>query len=679
MINDYENFLINLNNQTHQEVYARITSLTFQEEPIEAIEGIITQGSVNIDGNSIIRRSCNLTLSTKKLQFNDFYWGVKTKFKLEIGLKNNINKNYPSTMWFSQGIFVITSFNTNQSNNSYTISIQGKDKMCLLNGDLGGLMPMTVDLGLTTDYKKIPIKDILIYSLQTYAQEPYHNIIIKDLDETAVELLEYKGNQPLYLLRNKNTDIFTNYTSHGTLKANVLGIGEKALEEFEEKWFDTRIQFGDDINSEAKTVIFAEDNSKNEYTIAKLLNGEAAGYRLTELTYTGELVLNAGSPLTSGYDKIVQMLGNYEYFYDVEGRFVFQKKRNYIDTIWNNKINSGDEIYYTNMTDASPIIYSFEDSKMIQSYQNNPNVQNLKNDYVVWGERKGVSGAAIPIHYRYAIDKKPYKYTNYEGKIFTTKEYNWRELIYQMAQDYMAHNSEDDFYIQIKKNNRGNGTDEDPDLYIDGKTGYEIYYTDILGFWREMYNPKPTEEEINLFYDANAEDPYWNINMLSHPETLNFWLEFLDTEGDLGQYSIGTIGDRIKVVNDKTVKAVHYKEVPELIFITPSEEGKIRAEKDSGYTFVYIQSDLEGMFNISSQGKSAKQAIDDLLYQHLYNSETITLRTLPIYYLQPNCRIYVKNDLSKIDGDYIINKINFNLGNSNMMTISANKAPKRYL
>ena len=85
------------------------------------------------------------------------------------------------------------------------------------------------------------------------------------------------------------------------------------------------------------------------------------------------------------------------------------------------------------------------------------------------------------------------------------------------------------------------------------------------------------------------------------------------------------------------------------------------------------------MFNISSQGKSAKQAIDDLLYQHLYNSETITLRTLPIYYLQPNCRIYVKNDLSKIDGDYIINKINFNLGNGNMMTISANKAPKRYL
>jgi hypothetical protein len=45
--------------------------------------------------------------------------------------------------------------------------------MCLLNGDLGGLMPMSVDLGLDTNLNKIPIKEILYYSLQTYAQEPY--------------------------------------------------------------------------------------------------------------------------------------------------------------------------------------------------------------------------------------------------------------------------------------------------------------------------------------------------------------------------------------------------------------------------------------------------------------------------------------------------------------------------
>jgi hypothetical protein len=37
---------------------------------------------------------------------------------------------------------------------------------------------------------------------------------------------------------------------------------------------------------------------------------------------------------------------------------------------------------------------------------------NLKNDYSIWGSRKSVSGAELPIHYRYAIDKKPLLYIN---------------------------------------------------------------------------------------------------------------------------------------------------------------------------------------------------------------------------------------------------------------------------
>ena len=169
-MNNYDTFLINLHNQYKREIYVKITALTFQEHPTEIIEGFLTSGTINIDGDSAIRRSCNLTLTTSILNINDFYWGLKTKFKLEIGLKNDINSNYPEIIWFPQGVFVITSFNTNQSINNYTINIQGMDKMCLLNGNLGGSMPFQVDLGIleeydsktnTTTYHKIPIKDIL--------------------------------------------------------------------------------------------------------------------------------------------------------------------------------------------------------------------------------------------------------------------------------------------------------------------------------------------------------------------------------------------------------------------------------------------------------------------------------------------------------------------------------------
>jgi hypothetical protein len=74
-------------------------------------------------------------------------WGLKSKFNLAIGLKNTIDSNYPDIIWFNEGIYLITSFNTSQSASNYTISIQGKDKMCLLNGDLGGSLPASIDFG----------------------------------------------------------------------------------------------------------------------------------------------------------------------------------------------------------------------------------------------------------------------------------------------------------------------------------------------------------------------------------------------------------------------------------------------------------------------------------------------------------------------------------------------------
>ena len=127
-------FLKELDQSLHKEVYAKVISLNFNESPIEQIEGKITGGSINIDGASAVRRTCNLTMVAKELNINEFYWGLTNKFKLEIGLKNNINKNYPEIIWFKMGTYVITNFNTSFTTNNYNVSISGQDKMCLLNG-----------------------------------------------------------------------------------------------------------------------------------------------------------------------------------------------------------------------------------------------------------------------------------------------------------------------------------------------------------------------------------------------------------------------------------------------------------------------------------------------------------------------------------------------------------------
>jgi hypothetical protein len=60
-----KNFLKQLDAENQKEVYAKIISLNIHEEPIESIEGKITGGSINIDGSSSVRRSCNLTMVTQ--------------------------------------------------------------------------------------------------------------------------------------------------------------------------------------------------------------------------------------------------------------------------------------------------------------------------------------------------------------------------------------------------------------------------------------------------------------------------------------------------------------------------------------------------------------------------------------------------------------------------------------
>ena len=161
-----KDFLRELDQNREREVFAKIVSLDYDENPIEEITGRVSSGTVNIDGSSSVRRSCSLSLIAQELNIHDFYWGLttkfklysglknnelywcfKNKFKLEIGLKNFINDEYPDIIWFKQGTYLINSFNTSLNTNSYNISISGQDKMSMINGNLGGSLPSSIDFG----------------------------------------------------------------------------------------------------------------------------------------------------------------------------------------------------------------------------------------------------------------------------------------------------------------------------------------------------------------------------------------------------------------------------------------------------------------------------------------------------------------------------------------------------
>ena len=911
-----KDFLVKLNANKEREIYARIIALTFQETPVEQIEGRVTQGSINIDGASSLRRTCSLTLTAKDLNINDFYWGVKSKFKLEIGLKNTVDtENYPEVIWFPQGVYVITGFNTSYSTNNYLITISGKDKMCLLNGDLGGALPASIDFGVEeyydadnnmTTFTKVPIQKIIREALHAYALEPYYNIVINDLDEVAVELLDYKGDTPLYLLKKVNTSEYINFTDDGSIPIKFAHGGSSEvfpLQDLEERggYFDKRVELAPEAQAnKASEIVFQDDDKKIIYTVAKVEYGETAGYRRTDLTYAGDLISNIGESITSILDKIKNMLGNYEYFYDLDGKFVFQRKKIYVGTVWNNIVKNIDETYIANALPTGELAYSFEGNQLITAFSNAPAIANLKNDYSIWGARKSAAGEDIPIHYRYAIDVKPTRYTTLaiteddikdhnevygsiaplepqESVTYTVEDYDWRELIYQMALDYFKYNQLDVYATRLAQANY----DEEEPLYQYGTTGYEQYYTDLQGFWRQLYNsnPEPYYAEVfvkgdedtfkyadpagelielyaqekydnvelnkqkkedllclitvgdhqelhpwldtikipeyldetqylevegdeanikedkysikfyiknrqgeykpvywstrlqykkneiyvkedgqykkildsneygqlndNLYYlvkdnkdfysifenklkslfwceskqeyyrylfkstldiagnvvesgdqiktpikyrqkafeyivDPESNQLYWTLDLIENPAALNFWFDFLDAESELGQFSVPAVGDRSKAINDNDVTAIYFRQVPNLIFTT--YEDYVNSDlglNESGYNIVFYNSNLESMFNISNQGKSAQDVLEELLYNYSYCIESVTIQSIPIYTLQPNVKIAVKDQESKIDGEYVVNKISIPLTYNGVMSINATKAPVR--
>ena len=148
-----------------------------------------------------------------------------------------------------------------------------------------------------------------------------------------------------------------------------------------------------------------------KYGIKQYRYGEDIGYTLTDFTYPGELTCNAGDTISSVLDKIKNALGNYEYYYDINGHFVFQEIHNYLNTSYSTylsqQLSQSNADFTFNYFSQSPISYDFSNGTIVQSYQNSPQYQQIKNDFLIWGERETVTGQKIPIRYHLAIDSPP--------------------------------------------------------------------------------------------------------------------------------------------------------------------------------------------------------------------------------------------------------------------------------
>ena len=86
---------------------------------------------------------------------------------------------------------------------------------------------------------------------------------------------------------------------------------------------------------------------------------------------------------------------------------------------------------------------------------------------------------------------------------------------------------------------------------------------------------------------------------------------------------------------------------------------------------------MEQLFSISGQGKSAIDELDNLLYNHAYCIESVSINAIPIYYLVPNTRIFIEDKTTGINGEYIVSKFSYSLSANATMSLTCTKAPER--
>ena len=706
-------FLMSFVEEPITEQFVKMTILNFNDKPIQSIEGIAQSGSINIDGNSAIRRTANLSVvvddEDAKFMKKGGLFSLNKKVKIEVGLTNTTNRytEFP-ILWFPQGVFVIMGISLSHSTSGLSVSLQLKDKMVFLNGECGGIIPASTAFHELDDInpetgewfvQKPLITDIIRELVNHFGGEQLGKIIISDIDTRVKKVMKWNKNYPLYRYP-KNP---------------------QAIE-----------------SPQFYTVLDEGVNKDNYYAISK---GEDMGFVYSDFYFPGELAANAGESVCSVLDKIKSTLGNFEYFYDLNGNFVFQEIKNYLNTTKATvDLRNLNQSLKDNITPQNYIIdkgkgnalYVLDNNKIITSYSSSPQYEMIKNDFVVWGQRENASQQKLAIRYHLAIDKKPepgniytcfrrairggvdneiinYVYSkamNFtsaiyfpkvgeDGRIYSQsaenakyKAYVWKAGEYRELESgespkpptftkddktYTYYHPSDVKEVTIKTE------DWRSELFMRGVMGTRhgtdsnFYYTELANEWPKLYDLG----EYSIDEGKHIVQPGFKKDL--DYTGIDYYLDFIDSGAAISEFSIENIGRRTKIISEDKINCIFETDIPDVVILNSGENAvklaEMREECDAkGQRYSQVP---EEIFDGMVQGgtlNSAHNEIRNLLYQHTQYNEGVSVQLLPMYFLEPNTRITLRDDATNIHGDYIINSISLPLDISGNTSLSCSKA-----
>ena len=681
-------FLRKLDLENIKTFYVKILVLDKNELPLRAIEGRVSTGSISIDGSSSIRRSGSITFLAEEkdndLTDVDNLLSMNKKIKILIGIENNIDEHYDKIIWFKQGIFVITNPSISHNMQGVTINLQFKDKMCLMNGECGGNLPTSITFN---EYDQIIGYREIEYS--STIQESYPG----DPNNYTVYGFRYTvNNQITYMMWDASGGWYnSSYDQVGEritvpqrifdiIQTLVCNYGGEAISNIIIN--DVPLELRSSVRYTGSGTLFynsATDMYTQDSEVAAANDGtwiaygfnEDCGYIYTDFTYPGKLVSSIGDNVCSVLDKIKQTLGNFEYYYDIDGKFIFREVKNYLNTQYSpvqtldreytltkNGYILNEENYFVDFSNKSQSIYTFDEgSALISAYSNAPKYSNIKNDFHIWG--KNADGYAI--HYHLAIKEKPvapYSTWTVVDELDEQGEFT--------GKIHLAKPGEKNSYSYIPKDWRA-------ELYCQGlqkkslQQRPDIYEQELLDLFDAIYDMRKKEFKSDL---------------VNHPNDLQYWFDYIDPIGGLHDISVDAIGPKIHSYQQDKIRKLYDAEIPPVVMIdtgsTPISRASLIAKREGqGQAYSHVTSQIYKSVSLGTVGYSAQETARDLLYKYTDYTAEISITSIPIYYLDANARITVQDRAAGIYGDYVIKTINLPLDAKNTMSISATRALER--
>ena len=620
-----------------------------------------------IDNLFAVNKKCKVELGIVNTVPN-YTYSLKDKDDFLNFIEIDYKKKYGNIIWFPLGLYIMFNPSIAHGTDGVTISMQLKDKMCLLNGDIGGVIHSGVDFNYqdevtdgslyTVEKKETLVYNIIKQLVHHWGNEQLSKIIISEVPLKIKKVVKWTGNNSIYVYVNTINQI----------------ISQVPIDNAEE------IESGYDV-----------------------------GFTYEDFTPPIELSCNPGETVASVLDKIIGFMGNYEYFYDVYGNFIFREKQNYLNmtntAYWTKEqaqdkkiCNLPTQVYQADHYRLSKAAYSFLDNIFNVNLSNSFNYNNIKNDFVVWGALKSVNNTTSPCRFHLAIDKKPD--LNKHNIVFYKDDFNivrgianyWintsSKKQIELDEDYsgsiqigdktysviavdktrQSTDWREEIYYQMLESEKL-GTDTNTEL----NNSYFQYYAELKQEFPKIYDLSPGEGHTAMG---------WNDITINHPQQIAYYLDFIDENSGLGQYSVNNIGRRSKVIEDSNegINCVFEPAIPDVVYIDTSKLTRQEWEKetsqltDMGQIWTQIPSNIYDLFVTGGVLNSCFEKIKDLLYQYTHMNNNISFSTIPIYHLEPGSRVTLQDKQNGIEGDYIIQSISLPLDVSSTMSINAYKA-----